>query len=60
MKLTDEEKNAVRLTSKIYCQGIKRPMAIAYICQEIMEGDYSAEMLLQHLLLNIAERIDKE
>ena len=45
------ERNALRgLVASNYCH-ISQPYTLREICNEIDTGDYSAELMLQHLLL---------
>ena len=38
------------------CGNISKPFTLKEICQQIESNDYSAEMLLQHLLLWVSAR----
>ena len=45
--------------SKKYCSRIKNPLSVEQICQQIESSEYSAELMLQHLVLAAAE-LEKE
>jgi hypothetical protein len=45
--------------SKKYCSRIKSPLSIEEICEQIESSEYSAEFMLQHLVLAAAE-LEKE
>ena len=45
--------------SKKYCSRIKSPLSIKQICEQIESSEYSAELMLQHLVLAAAE-LEKE
>ena len=45
--------------SKKYCSRIKSPLSIEQICEQIESSEYSAELMLQHLVLAAAE-LEKE
>jgi hypothetical protein len=45
--------------SKKYCAHIKNPLSIKQICEQIKSSEYSAELMLQHLVLAAAE-LEKE
>lgn len=37
------------------CPGIKEPMPLPKLLQELIDGDYSAEGIMQHLLVHLAK-----
>jgi hypothetical protein len=60
MSMTAEETDAVRFVASWYCRSIKRPFTLIEIMQQIEDGEYSAELMLQHLLLWVSKNTIQE
>lgn len=45
--------------TKTHCSNITAPYALQEICEQLDSGEYSAEILLRHLLIWVEEAVNK-